>query len=124
MKSAVFSRFQARCASSKMTTWSNGGAAAPHALVAEVVHVLDERLHPLPDRALALGPVGARELVAGQCLLQHGDQGPVARQEDGARLAERPAARRDVQADEGLACPGHAGDEDDRLLGRRRWSAR
>ena len=61
---------------------------------------------------------GARELVARQRLLQHGDERSVAGQEDGTRLAERPAAGRDVQADERLAGAGHAGDEDDRLLGR------
>ena len=54
MKSAVFLRSHARWASSKITTWSYGAAAVPHALVAEVVDVLNERLDPLADDALAL----------------------------------------------------------------------
>ena len=103
-----------------MTTCSIGGPGSTQGFVAEVVHVLDERLDALADLRpcgllwpLLLAPC---DLVAGQRFAQHGDQRPVAGEKDGmGRLVHRRAARGDVEADQRLPGAGHAGDEADDL---------
>src|SRR5450755_3762738 len=91
----------------------------PHALVTEVVHVLDERLyflchfslpHPSP---FCFSP---SVLVPREGLLKHGHQWTVAREEDGVRgLVLASMLRRDIQPHQRPPCSWHASHKDDRL---------
>jgi hypothetical protein len=90
------------------------------ALVAEVVHVLNERFH-LASRSPQLEPSAlfllTPDFVACQRLAQDRHERPVAREEDAVEVIPRvEVLRGDVQPDERLTGTGHASYEADGLL--------
>ena len=76
-----------------------------------MMDVLDERLHPLADRAFPFSVADPCKFVAGERLLEHGYQWTVSREVHSARFAQRPSACRNVQADERLPGTRYARDE-------------
>ena len=85
-------------------------------LVSEVVDVLDEWLHLLADRAFPLSVAGRAQFVAGQRLLEDGDQWAVPREEDRSRLANSRLRVATFKTDECLPGTRYARDEHDRFL--------
>ena len=80
MKSDVFACVHARCASSKMTDMIVWCARGADAFISEVVDVLNERLHSLPDRAFSFSVADACQFVAGKGLLKNRHQWTVSRE--------------------------------------------
>ena len=78
------------------------------ALISEMMDILDERLHPLADRAFPFSVADPCKFVAGERLLEHGNQRTVSREVHSPRFAQRPSACRNVQADERLPSTRYA----------------
>src|SRR5690242_365993 len=103
MKRAVLDWFQARCASSKMTMRSIGGARSRRASSRKWWTFWMNALMGLDALTDGLScALATRHVIAGQCLAQHGDQWTISRQEDRMRIAACPMGRREVQANQRL----------------------
>src|ERR1041384_1881331 len=80
-----------------------------------MVNVLNKSLDWLSNDTFSHALFNPRHFVADQCLLEHRNQRAVSRKKYSARLAEIPAASRNIESDQRLSRARHTGHEDDRL---------
>ena len=85
-------------------------------LIAEVVHILNERLHLLPDGAFPRPSPLATHFISSKRLLQDGNQGTVPREKHRASFSEVSSAGCHIEPDQSFASTGYARYKDYRLL--------